>query len=425
MPSKPVISIVLAALSLALAGNALAANGSGPGDLVKTACPAGSGADHPCRAVYYWAADGRRRAFPNERVYFSWYKDFSTVKAVSAEALAALPLGRNVTYRPGSRLVKLQTADQVYAVDAGGTLRWVASEPVADAIFGAGWNRSVDDISDALFSDYAFGAPIGSAADYDPASRLLAAPDIDADAGATWANRQVTTADGAFSVQIVTLDRRRYALKTLVAAPTDCTDGCAAKPLADYAASAKAGIAIHGTYFCPPDYPACTGKTESFLWPMFDSASGQMRNAGAIPLHQAPIIVSYRDGQTVYYRRADAFKSLTDLQNAYGSPIDAAIANYPGLVDNGQIIVNSEPRLEESQRTVKGVRGALGFDQDKFFLVIAKNATVVDLAGIMQTIGATFALNLDGGGSAAMLYGGVYKAGPGRVLPNAIVFVKK
>jgi len=87
--------------------------------------------------------------------------------------------------------------------------------------------------------------------------------------------------------------------------------------------------------------------------------------------------------------------------------------------------VKSEPRLEDAQRTVKGTRGGFGFNQDKFFLVIAKKATVIDLADIMLALGATDALNLDGGGSAALLYGGTYKIGPGRLLPNAIVFVPK
>jgi hypothetical protein len=43
----------------------------------------------------------------------------------------------------------------------------------------------------------------------------------------------------------------------------------------------------------------------------------------------------------------------------------------------------------------------------------------------MKTLGADFALNLDGAGSAALWYDGAYKVGPGRLLPNAILFRKK
>jgi len=42
----------------------------------------------------------------------------------------------------------------------------------------------------------------------------------------------------------------------------------------------------------------------------------------------------------------------------------------------------------------------------------------------MQSLGAENAMNLDGGGSVAMVYNGSYKVGPGRNLPNAIIFAQ-
>ena len=61
----------------------------------------------------------------------------------------------------------------------------------------------------------------------------------------------------------------------------------------------------------------------------------------------------------------------------------------------------------------------------KIFLVIAYNATVPELADIMQTLKVDDALNLDGGGSAAMIYNGEYMVGPGRNIPNAIIFAEE
>ncbi len=416
-------------LALVLSLPALAAPvptmAAGPGDLLKLACPAGADVNHPCRAVYFWGADGKRHAFPNAATYFTWYADFSGVQITDASALAALPLGRNVTYRPGKRLLKIPSAPAVYAVEPGGELRPLNSEATAAAAYGPDWNGQIDDLNEAFVTNYSFGTPINSAADYDAAARLAAAPDIDAADGAAYAYRQVTAAAGTFDAHVITLDRRNYEMKTLVAATADCADQCAAQPLADYARGAGAAIGIHGTYFCPPDYADCAGKTYSFLWPVFDSASGQMRNSDNIKFHEAPIIASYADGRLAYYRRANAYASLAAFEAAYASPLKAALANYPGLVENGAVIVESEPRLEEGQRTVKGTRGAVGFNADKIFLVVAKSATVVDLAGVMLALGATDALNLDGGGSAALLYGGVYKTGPGRLLPNAIVFTRR
>jgi hypothetical protein len=44
---------------------------------------------------------------------------------------------------------------------------------------------------------------------------------------------------------------------------------------------------------------------------------------------------------------------------------------------------------------------------------------------LFKALGATGALNLDVGGSTAMIFNGRYVYGPGRKLPNAVVFVKK
>ncbi|TSC76620.1 MAG: hypothetical protein G01um101431_753 [Parcubacteria group bacterium Gr01-1014_31] len=111
-------------------------------------------------AVYYCGADGKRYVFPNDRVYFSWYKDFSGVTTVDAGVLAQLPIGGNVTYRPGVRLVKVQTDPRIYAVARGGELCWVTSPEVAAALYGTNWAKSVDDLPDVFFANYRLGAPV-------------------------------------------------------------------------------------------------------------------------------------------------------------------------------------------------------------------------------------------------------------------------
>lgn len=125
-------------------------------------CPAGllvKAASNP--AVYYCGADGKRHAFPNQRIYDSWYVgDFAGVVTVSDEELAKIRLGRNVTYRPGVRLVKIQTDPKVYAVDADGVLRWVPSEETARLLYGDNWNQKVDDVPDAFFADYEIGEQV-------------------------------------------------------------------------------------------------------------------------------------------------------------------------------------------------------------------------------------------------------------------------
>lgn len=147
--------------------------------LIKLVCPTGAGVDDPCKAVYYQGSDGKRHAFPNSKVYFSWYQDFSGVVEVSADEMASLTLGKQVTYRPGYKLVKFTTVNNVYAVAKGGLLRWIKTEAAASDIYGGDWNKKVDDISDAFFPDYKFGLDINSAQDYSPSLEMSGAMTID------------------------------------------------------------------------------------------------------------------------------------------------------------------------------------------------------------------------------------------------------
>lgn len=118
-------------------------------------------------AVYYMGMDGKRYVFPNEATYRSWYSDFSTVQTITDSELAQITIGGNVTYRPGTRLVKITTDPKVYAIAGNGTLRWVTSESLATTLFGSSWATQVDDIPDAFFVNYRVGTSIQSTSDYD------------------------------------------------------------------------------------------------------------------------------------------------------------------------------------------------------------------------------------------------------------------
>ena len=113
-------------------------------------------------AVYYCGIDGKRYAFQNSRVYFSWYDDFNDVEMISVEDMGSIPFGGVVTYRPGERLVKILSVPHVYAVSRNGTLRWIQSEEVAESIYGSNWAETVDDLPDAFFNAYQIGDAITS-----------------------------------------------------------------------------------------------------------------------------------------------------------------------------------------------------------------------------------------------------------------------
>lgn len=121
------------------------------GDLIK--CPDFS-------AVYLLEDDGKRWVFPNEKTYFTWHSDFDDVVDVTCEELADYQIGGLVTYKPGSRLLKLQSAPTVYAVADGGMLKAIQSEEQARSLYGDDWASEIDDLPDGFWSAYTVGDPL-------------------------------------------------------------------------------------------------------------------------------------------------------------------------------------------------------------------------------------------------------------------------
>lgn len=142
------------------------------GDLIKTAGNT---------SVYYFGANGKRYVFPNQKTYATWYSGFTGVKTIPSDQLALIPIGGNVTYRPGSRMVKITTDPKVYAVSKNGILCPIASEAVAAALFGADWNTKIDDIPDAFFTNYRVGFTITAASDFNKDGIRNGDPSINVD----------------------------------------------------------------------------------------------------------------------------------------------------------------------------------------------------------------------------------------------------
>jgi|GEM_PF-891072 len=111
-------------------------------------------------SVYYFGADNKRYVFPNEKTYKTWFVSFNTIITISNELLGEIPIGGNVTYKPGKKLVKITTDPKVYYVDKAGTLRHVSSEALAKELWGTTWYKLVDDIPDPFFVNYKIGQPL-------------------------------------------------------------------------------------------------------------------------------------------------------------------------------------------------------------------------------------------------------------------------
>lgn len=133
--------------------------------------------------VYYLGRNERRYVFPNDKTYLTWFPSFSYVRQIADAELIKTPLGGNVTYKPGSRLLKIDTDPSVYVVTHGGVLRKLANEDVAAQLFGTNWKTLVDDMPDPFFVNYQLGEPITAASQLSLESITKNSENIDDDKG--------------------------------------------------------------------------------------------------------------------------------------------------------------------------------------------------------------------------------------------------
>ncbi|MBI5369968.1 cupredoxin domain-containing protein [Candidatus Uhrbacteria bacterium] len=207
---KKTLSIGLAAFVFALstfpaiAASTIPASALHSGDLIRGTSLSG---------VYFYGEDGLRYVFPNDKTYFTWYSNFNSVKWLSDADLATIQIGGNVTYKPGVKMVKINSDPKVYAVGSGGTIRAVASEAVAKSLYGATWNKQIDDVPDGFFSNYKMGSLIELASQYSVSAEKADATNINADKnlktptvisiGATAYSPSTTTIESGTAVRFV------------------------------------------------------------------------------------------------------------------------------------------------------------------------------------------------------------------------------
>ncbi len=134
-------------------------------------------------AVYYYGQDGFRYVFPNDKTYFTWYENFDDVKWISDSDLSDVQIGGNVTYKPGVKMIKINSDPKVYVVGSGGEIQSIPSESVATELYGSTWNKQIDDVPDGFFSNYTMGSALEFSSQFDPASEEASAFSIDADKG--------------------------------------------------------------------------------------------------------------------------------------------------------------------------------------------------------------------------------------------------
>jgi hypothetical protein len=100
---------------------------------------------------------------------------------------------------------------------------------------------------------------------------------------------------------------------------------------------------------------------------------------------------------------------------------DGVIANQPLLLSGGNITFGGDSDPKKGSR---GNRSFVGNKGTTAYIGVVHGATVAEVAHVLKALGLENALNLDNGGSTALWSGG-YKVGPGRNLPNVILFVRR
>jgi len=241
--------------------------------------------------------------------------------------------------------------------------------------------------------------------------------------------RKITTDRGSFNLDLVRIDLANPDLKilTLVADEEVCRgNSCAAKSLADYVFSNDAFAGMNASYFCSSS--ACVRQNYYFA-PVYDDLLKKMINEDQLRYWTTgPMFVFDQDNRFYYFKDSRDFQSKDSFEQNYGVKIQAALGNKPRLLEN-KLNVLIDWDLDSGQTKGKYLRNAIAYRENlnhpgrgELYLVILRAATLDDLAYVLQYLDFDYALNLDGGYSSALIYNGEYMHGPGRLIPNAIVF---
>ncbi len=229
--------------------------------------------------------------------------------------------------------------------------------------------------------------------------------------GAGYSSQVVKSDVGDFLVNIVAADLNSTRVIVDTASDSDCKNDCPVTSLADYVSRSGAYAGINGSYFCPADYPSCSDKKNSFDTLAMNKNKKYLNSDNNVFSTVPAVIFSGNSARFVGQ----------SLEWGRDTGVDAVLAMQPLLVSNGNISFNGDG---EPKRGSKGNRSFVGASGSTAYIGVVFNATVAEAAHVIHTLRIQNAINLDSGGSTALWSGG-YKAGPGRNLPNVLLFVKK
>ena len=236
-------------------------------------------------------------------------------------------------------------------------------------------------------------------------------PASNAPPGSGYSRQQVSSDAGTFMVSIVAADLGSTRVIVDTASDSTCTDNCPVLPLATYVSRSGAFAGVNGSYFCPASYPSCAGKTNSFDLLVMNKNKTYFNSDNNVYSNNPAVI--FGGGYIRFVGAASQWGRDTG--------IDSMLSNYPLLVSGGNISFGGD---DDPKKGSKGNRSFVANKGNMVYIGVVHSATVAESARVMKALGMENALNLDNGGSTALFSGG-YKVGPGRDLPNVILFVAK
>ncbi len=230
---------------------------------------------------------------------------------------------------------------------------------------------------------------------------------------ATGYSRQKVSVDGLgdYLVSIVAGDLGSTKIIVDTASTSTCANDCPVLPLATYVSRTGAFAGINGSYFCPASYPSCAGKTNSFDLLLMNKDKVYFNSDNNVYSNNPGVVFG-----SGYIRFLGAVSGW-----GRDTGIDSMISNYPLLLSGGNVTFGGD---DDPKKGSRGNRSFVSSKGSTAYIGVVHGATVAETARVLKAMGMENALNLDNGGSTA-LYAGGYKVGPGRDLPNVILFVRK
>lgn len=241
---------------------------------------------------------------------------------------------------------------------------------------------------------------------------LSSVPVNNAPPGSGFSRQQVKVGDATYLVDVVAGNLSSTKVVVDTASDEDCHDNCPTLPLGTYVARNGAYAGINGSYFCPAEYPSCAGKTNSFDTLAMNTKKHYFNSDNNV--YSAVPVVVFGGGWVRFIGNSSGWGRDTG--------VDGVLANQPLLVSGGNSVFGGDG---DPKKGSVGNRSFVANKGNTVYIGVVHGVTVAGAALVLQAMGMENALNLDSGGSTALWAGGGYKAGPGRNIPNAILFVNK